>query len=410
MAATLARRGGSAAILPAIALSSPLLRASPALLLALLAAVPACRNAEERRAELPPLAAPSAALPSSTEPPPAQSVSSETRAVERRVQATRLELEPERWREPRLAFGKGMLGQLTAGELRVLDAGTGALLATHLLEGARLVVALADGSLLALGAERLLRVDAFTREVSTLGRPVLFPGAELHPDAILPDRIWIFDASHQGTAGGSLGTLSSLLLEPGKSGLLLPDRSIELGLSPKGILGRTREGVWLHVSGRTAERFGPGGARLPKLSLPESKGLLWLLPARRLDQCLLFERGGRLSRAVVTPAFRQLAGAQLAGMPLTAAVGDQGRLVAVVVVTGEGPRFELQLFDAELKELGRVPLVGDAPTGGPDWVKVVTQNQGVAVASSDGRVAVGGPGRVAVFDAGGKSVFSIPSQ
>ena len=137
---------------------------------------------------------------------------------------------------------------------------------------------------------------------------------------------------------------------------------------------------------------------------------LLLLPARRLDQCFAVERR-RVLRALVTPSGRQLGeSAELAGTPLTAAVGDEGRLLAVVVVTGVGPRFELQLFDAELAALGRVPLPGDAPTGGADWVKVVTQNQGVVAAPRAGRVAVGGPDRALVLDAQGKEIFSIPSR
>jgi hypothetical protein len=57
-----------------------------------------------------------------------------------------------------------------------------------------------------------------------------------------------------------------------------------------------------------------------------------------------------------------------------------------------------------------VPLPGDAPTGTDDWVKVVTENQAVAVAEHLSRVAVGGPARVTVFDGRAKQLFSIPSR
>jgi len=57
-----------------------------------------------------------------------------------------------------------------------------------------------------------------------------------------------------------------------------------------------------------------------------------------------------------------------------------------------------------------VVLPGDPPTGAEDWLKVVTENQSVAVAPREPRVAVGGPARVTIFDARGKQIFSISSE
>lgn len=325
-------------------------------------------------------------------------------AVKRRVQRDQLHLEPQRQREPRLAFGRGALGQLTDGELRVLDSSSGELLLRLPLEGARLVVPLVDGTLLAVGAKSMLRVDPQTKRLTQLGKPVLLPGAELYPDAVAADRIWIFDVL-KGSDGRSRPMLNGIVLEPGQLGILLPERSVELEQPPGGLLGRTREGVFLYLSEGRAERFGPGGARLSKSAFPSLPQVVWVLPAPRLDQCFLFERR-RVLRAVVSPSFKQLAAVELAGTLLTAAVGDEGRLLAAVVVTGAGPRFELQLFDGDLAQLARVTLPSDEPTGEEDWVKMVTENQGLAVAPGDGRVAVGGAGRLQVLDAGGKLVFS----
>lgn len=297
---------------------------------------------------------------------------------------------------------------MTYEELRVLDSSSGELLLRKPLEGARLLVPLVDGALLAVGAKSMLRVDPHSKKVTPFGKPVLLPGAELYPDAVAADRIWVFDVLKLGD-GRSRPILSSIVLEPARLGVLLAERSVELELAPGGLLGRTREGVFIYLGKGGAERFGPGGARLPKLSLPSLPGLVWALPARRLDQCFLFERR-RVLRALVSPTFKQLAAVELAGTLLTAAVGDEGRLLAAVVVTGAGPRFELQLFDADLAQLARVVLPSEAPTGEANWVKTVTENQGVTVAPRDGLVAVGGPGRLQVLDAAGKSLFSIPSR
>jgi hypothetical protein len=377
----------------------------PLLLGALIAAEPACRKPTRPRSEAPPTPA---AAASSAQAPAARAVSSEHLAVVRRVQGDQLELEPQREREPRLAFGRGTLGQLTYEELRVFDSSSGELLLRQTLEGARLLVPLVDGALLAVGAKSMLRVDSQSKKVTPLGKPVLLPGAELYPDAVAADRIWVFDVL-KTSDGRSRPMLSSILLDRAPLGVLLPERSVELELPPGGLLGRTREGVFLYTGEGGAERFGPGGARLPKVPFPSLPELVWMLPARRLDQCFLFERR-RVLRALVSPSFKQLAAVDLAGTLLTAAVGDEGRLLAALVVTGAGPRFELQLFDGDLAQLARVVLPSEAPTGEADWVKTVTENQSLAVAPGDGRVAVGGPGRLRVLDAAGKLLFSIPSR
>jgi hypothetical protein len=383
-------------------------RFGQALLLgALFAGEPACRK-PEATSEASATPSAMAASPQDLAPRSARPVSTEAVAVARRVQGDQLQLEPQRQREPRLAFGRGALGQLTEEELRVLDSSSGELRLRQPLEGARLVVPLVDGTLLAVGAKSMLRVDPQTKKLTHLGKPVLLPAAELYPDAVAADRVWVFDVL-KGSDGRSRPMLNSIALEPPRLGILLPERSVELEQPPGGLLGRTREGVFLYLGESGAERFAPGGARLSKPAFPSLPRVVWVLPARRLDQCFLFERG-RVLRAVVSPSFKQLAAVELAGTLLTAAVGDEGRLLAAVVVTGAGPRFELQLFDEDLAQLARVALPSEEPTGGKDWVKVVTENQGLAVAPREGRLAVGGPGRLQVLDASAKLIFSIPSR
>lgn len=336
-------------------------------------------------------------------------ISGEARALARDIQASKLHLAPERLREPRVAFGDGVVAQLTASELVVRSDTDFAVMLRRPLAGPRVVLPLADGSLLAVGARELLHVEPKSKRVKALARPVLLPGTELLPDAIAADRIWIFDP---GSAQSRLTppTLSSVQLDPEAQGILLPTQTLELEPGGPGVLGATREGVWIHWAAKTAQRFGSGGARLAGLKLPELPKLLWALPARRLDQCYLFDEQGGVFKALVSPTFRKLSGIQLQGQPLSADVGDEGRLLAVVVVTGAGPRFELQLFDADLKELANVPLPAEMPTGDEAWVRVVTENQGVSVAARRPLVALGGPARLLILDGHGKQLFSIPSQ
>jgi hypothetical protein len=135
-----------------------------------------------------------------------------------------------------------------------------------------------------------------------------------------------------------------------------------------------------------------------------------MLPARRLDQSVWLDEAGQASRVLVSPSYKRLASVQLTGRAVDADVGDEGRLLAVLAVTGPGPRFELLLLDQGLAPLGRALLPSDAPTGADDWVRVVTENQSVAVAPRQAWVAVGGPQRLQIFDAHARAVFSIPSR
>jgi hypothetical protein len=382
--------------------------------LALLAIfAPACRgpqSSSEPASSAAPETRASAPL-SSLEPVSLRPISSAAIEAARQVQARKLDLTPSRARATKLAFGRGVLGQLTDNEVRVFDTRDFKLRGSHSLEGPRVLVELADGGLLAVGSSQALRFDPHNGKFSTSPRPVLLlPGVELRADAVSADRVWLFDAGSSSDASARPPKLSSFLLTPSAVGLLLPDREASLELEPGGVLGATREGVWLYVGKKQAERLGPGGARLSKLRMPELTDLLWMLPARRLDQAYLVHSGGGVSRAVVSPTFKQLGSVRLAGAPWAAVSGDEGRLLAAIVVTGEGPRFELQLLDAELEASGRASLPSEAPTGTEDWLKVVTRNQDLAASAHEPRVAVGGPDRVLVFDGQGNQLFSIPSR
>ena len=108
---------------------------------------------------------------------PARPIGSEALAVSRLVQATKLQVPPAREHAPRLAFGRGVLGQLTDHALLVYDTATFELLATHPLEHPRVLLALADGALLAIGASRMLRFEPANRRATPLQRPPLLPRA-----------------------------------------------------------------------------------------------------------------------------------------------------------------------------------------------------------------------------------------
>jgi len=372
----------------------------------ILAAALGCKSQPDLPPEPPaPLRRRPAPLGSESAAAPASSTSL---AIEKDLQARKLRPAPRREHAPRLAFGHGVFGQLTSDGLRLFDSHSFKPLASVPLEAPRALLGLADGALLAIGAERMLRWEPDHGKARVLPRPVLLPGTEVFADPLTADLIWVFDPGGRASAHPSL---SSFRLAQGDELVALPEQTIALGSPQGGVFGVTREGVWLYVAQGRVERFSPGGLRLAGLTLAGATlPPTWALPAQRVDEGLWLDEGGQLQRVLVSPSFKRLASARLAGTAFVADVGDEGRLLAVVEVTGEGPRFELELFNNELAAVARVVLPSDPPTGTEDWLKVVTENQNVAVAGREARVAVGGPGRVTIFDARGKQIFSIPSQ
>jgi hypothetical protein len=256
----------------------------------------------------------------------------------------------------------------------------------------------------------MLHWERDKKRARALPKPVLLPGVSLYADAQQADVLWAFDGESPGGASARPATLCRYRLKPESAAVLLPEQTVELSAPSGGVFGVTREGVWLYATPGQVERFSPGGLRLPHLTSSERSLPTWIVPARRLDQSLWLDEGGQVLRALVSPTYKRLSSARLGGPTVDVAVGDEGRLVAVVLVTGPGPRFELSLLDQDLTPLGRAPLPLDAPTGADDWVKVVTENVAVTVAPREARVGVGGPERMAIFDAHGRQLFSIPSR
>lgn len=373
-------------------------------LLAVLALFLACKSAGSEQEPTPMEA--SSAVPTLTatpEPSGPRPLSSAVVAVERELQAGKLLPPARRGHVPRIVFGKGVVARLRVSDLQVFDVADFRLLETVAVDAPRAVLALADGALLVVAGQGLLRWEP-GKHVLVPSRLVLLPGAAVYADARAADLIWVFDGA------SSPPTLSSFRLGPGASGVLLPEQVIQIALPRSGTFGVTREGVWLYLSGGHAERFGPSGARLPPLNVPASVAPAWLLPARRLDQGVLLTEAGEASRVLLSPSFKSLARVELMCPVVAADVGNDGELFAAVVVSGAGPRFSLVLRDKELAPLVQEPLVSEPPTGQPDWVERVTRNQEVVVAPRQPRIAVGGPDRLTIFDERGTVLFSIPSQ
>jgi hypothetical protein len=343
-------------------------------------------------------------------PRPSAPVSSAALEVERRLRAQKLPLEPPLARSLRLAFGRGVLARLTRDALEVFSDGDLSLVGSYPLEQPRALVALADGTLLALGGKQALRFDPAAKKSALMPRPLLLPGTELWPDAADPARFWLLDPALGARERQPL--LQGFRLDAEAAhGVLMPEVEQVLAAEGGGGFGRTREGVWTYFAGRKALRFSPGGLRLSDLALPALPPIMRVLPARRVDQAILLDGEGRLRRVLSTPHYRELDSVKLVGAPFEAEAGDQGRVLAVVSTLPDesGKRFQLELFDAELRPLAAVPLPADPVSAEEDWVNRLTENQQLALDPWAPRAAVGGPARLNVFDSAGRRVRSLGS-
>jgi len=317
------------------------------------------------------------------------------------LEQNKLELAPRALHEPKLAFGRGVLGQLAGDSFIVFDLRDFEPLVRQPLERPRALLTLADGGLLAVGSRDLLLWQPGWSHPKIMQRPTLLPGVELYADAQRGDRFWVFDA---GSA-----ELRGYHLEPGSS-LLLDGEVFRLDSPGGGVVGLSREAVWLYLTAGRLERRAPNGERLSVVPFPEAPRPTWILPARRLDEAWLLDASGRLSQWLIAATPKEQRKAELGASVLAADVGRDGQLFAAVLVSRPGPRFELELRGPDLAPIARVPLPSDPPTGQDDWVARVTRNQELCVAQHDDRVAVGGPDRLLVFDAQGRRVFTSSSK
>jgi hypothetical protein len=337
-------------------------------------------------------------------PPAPKPPSSAVRAVEQELQASRLRPPLRRKHLPRIAFASGVVARLVASGLEVWSDREPRLITQIPLEEPRALLVLADGALLAIGRAGLVRWEP-GHKTPLRPRPSLLPGSEVFADSQQPNQFWVADTDR------ARPKLSRYRIDAEPSvGILLPEQTIELEAEPGGTLGVTREGVFVYVTPAGASRLAPSGAKLAPLVTGGAAPPSWLLASRRVDQSLWLHDSGQLERTLVSPTFKVLGRAAVVGKPHAVAVGDEGRLLAVVSVTGAGPRFELELFDAELRPRARALLPAELPDGQADWAERVTRNQEVVADPRQPRVAVGGPERLVLLDERANVVLSIPSM
>jgi len=298
---------------------------------------------------------------------------------------SRISLAAPAWELQPLCFGRRLLARLATAGVEVYSLPEGASVMAQPLEGARGVVELAGGSVVAVGLERALRIDPGAKAPVRLPPVPWLPGTVLLPERRDSGLLWAVQR-----AGRSF-LRQRLDLDPTRSF----DKEITLEGYDGGPVAALRDGALLYRSTDGVRRALPEGRSHPFRTTLEP----WrLLPARRLDQAWAIASDGQVelwqlaSRLMVVKRFA--AGAP----PFSAAASSD--FLALVVVDEPGNaerRFRLLVFDND----GKLVLEHALPAGplesGEDWTEVAVRDRHVALSDTEPFVAVGGPESLELF-------------
>lgn len=314
----------------------------------------------------------------------------------------KMKVPPRRTAAPELAFGKGRLGVLTEDSLVVRDAARlSSAPLTFPLDHPRALAALADGSLLAAGASRSLRLLPHDEKSLSVPKITLFPESSLFGDRRNPDRVWVLP--------GSAKTLFGYDAVRGPAPLAVAAEWIDLEDFDERAFTSVRDGSFLYSTANGLLQFYGAGGRKEPLASSLDRGSFRLLPASRPDTVwVVADRSARLFRIL---------GGKLVGLKsldLRAGVFDaaaEGELLAVLELAqpDDAPwRFELEVFDVRGNAAGHATLPAEE-SAGEDWVARLVQNRSLALSADLGLVAVGGRAHLDVLSTrDGSSVFSTP--
>jgi hypothetical protein len=317
------------------------------------------------------------------------------------LRAQRLELAPRNVPAERLAFGRGRIGQLTREALVVRDTGDFRTLVELPIEAPRRLVSLADGSLLAAGRDRVLRLAKDATRPEEHSRITLFPDSVILADARDARRFWV---AHPGDRTLYLYQLhenterSTLPFEQ----LLAVDGCDDRGLTTLG------DGSFACTTASEVRHFWPEGKRID-LALPAGNGSVWrLLPKNRIDQVWVAREKGRLELYQLGAQAAPLRTLDLPDQPIDMAA--QGKSVAVVSVAharGEARRWSVVVLDEQGQTRMRAQVPGAENVATDDWVAELLVDRSVVLARDETLVAVGGPSSLTVWEiASGKELFS----
>jgi hypothetical protein len=301
-----------------------------------------------------------------------------------------LDLAPRALPAQALAVGRSRVAQLADGELIVRRLPDLEPVVRAPLRGSAAVTELLDGGLLAVGGDRVLRLDAGTTRWREYPRVTLLPGCFVYPDLIHGERFWVlhpfsgslFRYELDGDAGGvAFGPFFDLPSFDGRVFSVLKDASL------------------LYTTQKTWRRSYSARRHVP-VRAAELEGVLRALPAKRLDQVWLLTRDGTWMLAQLGAGLTVVKRIPTGALPFDAASNDQGLAVLELEQSPARPRrWRLAVYDhgGERRFSADVPDES-APGTRDDWVSVVTRNKNIALSRHEAWVVVGGPTALRVWN------------
>jgi hypothetical protein len=298
---------------------------------------------------------------------------------------SRLSLAAPEWELQPIATGRRLLVRLASDKLESYALPEAKLTFEKKLDGPRAAVAIAGGSVVAIGRLESFRVDPGAKEPVRLPALVYTPGT-----LVLPERR---DSSVLYNVERSTRSLLKQPLVAGRNTLL--GERVELDGYDGGPIAMMRDGAALF---RTSDGVGlalPGTRPKP---LKGSELRPWrLLPGRRIDQAWAIGADGSVESWQLAGRIQVLRRFTL-GAPPFDVTSSEVYLAAVVVEEGRGPRrFLLRVFDAEGRPVLERVLPPDPPAKGEKWAAKVVADRHVVLGDPEPIVAVGGPGALQVW-------------
>jgi hypothetical protein len=318
--------------------------------------------------------------PQEEERPGASAIASVVASVRARVS-----LAAPEWELQPLCFGRRLLVRLGGEGVEAYSLPELASVLVQPLTGARGVVELAGGSVVAVGLERALRIDPGAKAAVRLPPVPWLPGTVLLPERRDSGLLWAVQTR------GHTFVRQRLELDPTRSF----DKAITLEGYDGGPVTPLRDGALLYRSEGGVRRALPEG-RPHSFATPFEP---WrLLPGRRLDQAWAIAASGHVERWQLSDRLFVLKRFEAGAPPFSAAASNDFLALVLVDEPGNAARhFRLRVFDEDGKLVLEHALPPGPPEFGEDWTEVAVRDRHVALSDTEPFVAVGGPGSIEVL-------------
>ena len=383
-----------------------------ALVIAWLGTLGACRSESNRSGRQPPpphssrsalVPALGSAIAESPAPAPARTTAPLPSAVVqtlRSLREQRLEIAAPVSPSTLLAFGTARLAQASLDKVTFRDSKHGEVVTEASVGPVRGVAAGADGSLFAVGASSVTRLDSRSKQPKMSPHVTFLPGSRLFPDLEEPSHFFVYYPVDE--------QLYSYPFESEAGPFLAFDSSVRVdGCTEPMVQLRDNAVVCRTTTGFV--RKAPRGSRSEFAFSTGAEAPIRLLPGKRLDEFFAVSKAGEVSHLRLTADLRVLARFRVPA-PVYAAAANTDVLAFVLVDSpgaGQARRWTLLVTDFDGRPRLQSELAAKIPGADDDWLAAVVEDKNLAISGSEPLVAVGGASRVTVWDyAQGRELFN----